>query len=270
MPTHISEFESFRLYSKEIKKFLLEHAYLSRYPIGDDNVTIEYATPPRAFVKFLVPVFNGGNLNPTITFYLESMEYGETENLLGFARQYRLVGNKYEHVSAPLIYKLNYKAVIMVANPSDADILLYELLAAARKNKKHFSKVDGQWVEIVATNPTDDSPVEPGENDKVYKRSVILTIPRAYLPMEYIEYGIIEQINVKLETLTDLDSIVIEEIVRNIMVGIVYSNSAASGSLITSKLLGSTGSTSIILGNINKKDNLNGRLNAKSNAFGVI
>lgn len=253
MPTIVSEFELFRLYSKEVKNFLKNHLYLSRYPLNE-NVQVEYATPPRAFVKFLVPVLNGGNLNPTVTFYLESMEYIENENLLGFNKQRRLNGTKYEHVYAPLIYKLNYKAIIMVANPSDADVLQFQLLAAARKNKKHWGIVDGQWVEIVVGNPVDDSPVEPGENDKVYKRSVTVIIPRAYLPMEFIESGIIEQVNVKLETveeLTDSSTITEEIIYDEYLAGNIVSKTDISGVL-------------------NKTDVMVGSLTANSNITGVI
>lgn len=236
MPTMTPEFELFRLYSREVKNFLKSTLHLSRYPINE-NVTVEYATPPRAFVKFLVPVINGGNLNPTVTFYLESMEYVENENLLGFARQYRTVDETFEHVSAPLIYKLNYKAVIMVATPSDADILQYQLLYSARKNKKHWSKLDGQWVEIMVNNPVDESPTEPGENDKIYRRSVGISIPRAYLPMEYVTYGIIEQVNVKLETTDELFNLQVDQVPDKYLAGIIHVNSTISGTLKKSTTL---------------------------------
>jgi hypothetical protein len=255
MPAMLNEFELFRLYSKEVKNFLKENLYLSRYPI-DENVTVEYATPPRAFVKFLVPVINGGNLNPTVTFYLESMEYLDGENLLGFVRQYRLNGDRYEHVSAPLIYKLNYKAVIMVATPSDGDILQFQLLAAGRKNKKHWSKVDGQWTEIVSGNPVDETSPEPGEADKVYKRSVSVSIPRAYLPMEYVNYGIIEQINVKLEMLESLVGI------SNDTIGMNIDNIPDIG------LAGHLHVVSTSNGSLNKELNLDGNINAISNVNG--
>lgn len=252
MPAMLNEFELFRLYSKEVKNFLKSNLMLTRYPL-DENVTVEYATPPRAFAKFLVPVINGGNLNPTVTFYLDSMEYLENENLLGFVRSYRLNGDRYEHVSAPLVYKLNYKAVIMVATPSDGDILQFQLLSSARKNKKHWSKLDGQWVEMVAYSPADESATEPGAEDKVYKRSVMVSVVRAYLPMEYITYGIIEQVNVKLEMLETLDDLTSKEtqslIVDNIpdihLSGFIKGNSTALGSLMRSIILvGGLNSTS--------------------------
>lgn len=257
MPTMLNEFELFRLYSKEVKNFLKSSLFLSRYPV-DENVTVEYATPPRAFVKFLVPVINGGNLNPTVTFYLDSMEYLEGENLLGFVKQSKLNGTKYEMVSAPLIYKLNYKAVIMVATPSDGDVLQFQLLAAARKNKKHWSKLDGQWVEIVAHSPVDESPAEPAENDKVYRRSVMITVPRAYLPMEYITSGIIEQVNVKLDTAGVDIGFSVDKSDDKRLVGWVIPEVEVTGDLLVSYMAGSSLASSGLNGVVSKTDNLKG------------
>ena len=201
-----TEFTLFIEYGRKIKKFLMENMYLSRYGDGADNVNVTYASPPRAFAKFLVPVINGSNLNPTVAFYLSNIEYLGNENLLGFvSEKVRVSDTAFKYIPPPIICKLTYKVSIMVANETDGDILQYQILANARKQRPHAFAVDGQWATCYTENPSNDTNIEPGEiQDKVSRRSVDLVIPRAYLPLDYDLYdGIIREINIAYETAED-------------------------------------------------------------------
>lgn len=201
-----SEFTLFLQYGKEVKKYLKNNLYLDRYP-EDENVNVFYASPPRAFVKFIVPVINGSTINPVVTFYLAGMEYAQGENLLGFVKETSVSGNTYTEQFAPLIFKLTYKVNIFTSNEIDADILQYQALAKAPVNRPHAFGIDGQWGTLTAANPSNDTDIQPGEvQDKVSKRSLDLVIPRAYLPVEYVQSrGIIEEINLAYETAINFD-----------------------------------------------------------------
>lgn len=196
--TRPSEYDLFVLYGKKTKEFLTKVFYLNRYK-PTENVDVAYATPPRAFAKFLVPVLNGGNLNPTVTFYLEGTEYLEGENLLGFVKEYKKIGEKAKAVPAPLIFKLNYKVTITTATPIDCDRLSYQALAYARKNNKMATFHDGQWIEWHAHSLSDDSSPDPGLDDKIVKKSFSLSIPRAYLPVDFAESYLINNIDLEEE-----------------------------------------------------------------------
>ena len=202
-----TEYTLFIEYGRKVKKFLKDSLYLSKYGDGADNVNVEYASPPRAFAKFLVPVINGSNLNPTVAFYLSNIEFLENENLLGFvSEKVRVSDTAFKYIPPPLIYKLTYKVTIMVATETDGDILQYELLSKAKKRRPHAFTVDGQWATCYAENASNDTNIEPGEiQDKVSRRSLDLVIPRAYLPLDYDLYdGIIKEINIAYETAEDI------------------------------------------------------------------
>lgn len=190
-----SEYSLFVNYGRKTREFLNQVFYLYRLP-KEKNVLIEYASPPRAFVKFLVPIYNGGNMNPTITFYLESPEYVDNENHLGFVYEKKIVNEKIKMVPAPLIFKLNYKITIYAATQIDADRLSYQILAYARKNRKASSKIDGQWVEWFAHSLADEGTSDPGLEDRVARRNLILTIPRAYLPVDFDMSEMIKNVQV--------------------------------------------------------------------------
>jgi hypothetical protein len=197
------EFELFRNYGKKVKDFLTNHSYLKKYP-PNENIQVYYASPPMAFAKYLIPVINGANLNPTIAFYLTGIEYAANENLLGFVKEtHRITETRFMVTKPHLVYKLTFKCNIFVSNELDADKIQYQLLTSAPQNRPFaFSILDNQWGTLMATNPSNDTDIAPGEaKDRFIQRSVDLVIPRAYLPLEYELYdGIIKEINSIYET----------------------------------------------------------------------
>ena len=78
----------FLKYSLAVKTFLKDSLYLKKYP-SDKNVSVYYTTPARAFAKFIVPVINGSNLNPTATFYLTSNTPKQGETPVGYFKKYQ-------------------------------------------------------------------------------------------------------------------------------------------------------------------------------------
>lgn len=197
----IKEFDLFVEYGRMIKRFLQSNVYLTRFP-EDQNVQVVYAAPPIAFAKYIVPVINGSNLNPTVSFNISGMEYAQNENLLGFVKETKRVNGKQQKMYAPLVYKLTYKATIMVANEFDADIIQYQIVSSAPFNRPYATKIDGQWATLYVAGMYNDTSIDVGEGkDKVIRRSVDLVIPRAYLPMGYPEINNkqIEEINLTYE-----------------------------------------------------------------------
>jgi len=193
----VNEFFLFRNYSVAIKKFLIENCYLSRYP-RNENILVSYMTPPRAFVKFVIPIINGAPTQPVISFHLSGYERQSNQSHLGFVKENQYISETsiVKSVPAPLIYKLTYSLIIYTRLQSDMDVVLYQILTAADPNKKGIDIVDGQWTEIGATDPRDETTLEPGDaQDKVIRFGLDLYVPRAYLPKPYEEYEAIESVS---------------------------------------------------------------------------
>lgn len=193
-----NEFYLFRWYSKAIKEWLNENLYISRYP-QDQNVLVTYMTPPRAFVKFIVPIINGMTIQPTVAFHLSNMRYIPEQNHLGFVRHHNYIeGSKIvEEVKPPMIYELTYSLILYTILQSDMDVLIYQALTEADPHAKAVKMVDGQWAEIRAGDPRDETTLEPGDaQDKVIRFGLDLTVPRAYLPKDYREFPSIEDVDV--------------------------------------------------------------------------
>ncbi len=183
------EYFLFRLYSIAVKNWLIDNVYLTSYS-QDDNVTIAYTTPDRAWAKYIYPTLNGATTSPNINFHLTGMEYAQNENILGFVRDRVVVAgtNRIRQLKAPLIYKLTYSAAIYTRTQSEMDVILYQLVSKAHKNAKAVLWVDGQWAELQAGEPKDETNLEPGEAQDIIQRfGVDFTIPRAYLPLDYSE-----------------------------------------------------------------------------------
>jgi hypothetical protein len=182
----------FRNYSKAIKEWLTATAVLSRYPNDPSkNVQVAYMTPEKAYAKYLYPVVNGGNIAPMITFMLIQSSWAENENLLGFTNDIVHLNQtgKVRYVKPLLIYKLTYQISINTILQSDVDVLMYQIMSNASKNRKAAVAVDGQWAEIMASDPRNEIQLEPGDaQDKLIRYGMDLTIPRAYLPRDFVEY----------------------------------------------------------------------------------
>jgi len=179
----------FRLYSRAVKDWLINTCYLFRLS-KEENVLVIYDTPGRAFAKYVYPLINGQQFRPTISFHLNGMAYGQNENNLGFVRdnKYNSTTQSWSQSKPALVYKLTYGVTIRTILASDMDILVYQLLTSASFNAKAASKVDGQWMEIHAGDPRDETNLEPGDaQDKIIRFGLDLTIPRAYLPRDYKE-----------------------------------------------------------------------------------
>ena len=183
------EFFLFRNYTLAVRNWLRENVYLSTYP-HDNNVTVAFMTPEKAFAKFIYPTLNGVTTSPNVNFYLSSNEYAEGENNLGFVREYKNFNENSmtKVLKAPLVYSLTYSCTIFTRNLPEMDVILYQIISKAHKNAKAALKVDGQWAEIHAGNPTNETNLEPAEvQDIIHRWALELTIPRAYLPLDFEE-----------------------------------------------------------------------------------
>lgn len=179
-PTQYSLFEE---YSLGIKRGL-EKTVCLEHNREEDKVDVVYATPPLAFAKYLHSLKNGTQPGPNVNFYLESIEYGQNENLLGFNKS--MIGGAY--VKPPQVYKLTYKAFIFCNNETDGDILLSQILMNMPFNRPYVFKVNNQWATVYANNPANETVVEAGDGkDKVSRRSVSITVHRAYLDYPIVE-----------------------------------------------------------------------------------
>lgn len=195
------EFFLFRNYTIALRNWLRENVYLSTYP-DDDNVTVAFMTPERAFAKYIYPTINGATTSPNINFYLESQEYTEGQNNLGFVKEYNVDLDKRtaKELRPPLVYTLTYSCTIYTRNLPEMDVILYQILSNTHKNAKAVIKVDGQWGEIHSGDPTNETNLEPAEvQDIIHRFSLNLTIPRAYLPLDRKQVGIIDNSEVELE-----------------------------------------------------------------------
>lgn len=197
----------FRKYSKALKEWINDNLYLSRYP-KDQNLQTIYATPARAFAKYLYnPIVNGEHIRPTLSFYLAQPQYSVSENILGYQTEKRVYTDTgvTKIIKPPLIYSLTYTVAIRTLLMSDMDILLYQLLTKAHKNKKAALIVDGQWMEIMAGDPRLETNLEPGDaQDRIVRYGLDITVPRAYLPREYSETGIIEEYDLTYNVVEEL------------------------------------------------------------------
>jgi len=188
----------FRAYSVALKQWLIDNLHLSTYS-EDNNVTIVYTTPDRAFAKYMYPVINGATTSPNINFHLTGIEYSQSENLLGFVREPKKYPdkNKVKKLKPPLVYKLTYSTTLYTRVQPEMDVLIYQLISKAHKNAKGVLVVDGQWAEIEVGDPRDETNLEPGEAQDVLNRyGVDITIPRAYLPLDYTEEQIVTNFDV--------------------------------------------------------------------------
>jgi hypothetical protein len=187
-------------YSLEIRKFLQRSLYLSSYP-KDKNVAVYYSTPSRVFAKFIVPVINGGNLTPMVTFNLQSQQPTAGQTPGGYFKKYqrsKINNEVWETLRHPLPYELIYRVTAWTARQSDMDILMYQAMTSAPFNRKYAVKVDGQWAEFEVKNVTPELNLDPGESQDVAIRyGFDIIVPRAYLPLNYEEYyGIIKDTDI--------------------------------------------------------------------------
>lgn len=197
----------FRDYSIAIKKWLKGNVYLHRYP-KDNNINVIYGTPDRAWVEFMNPIVNAGSLSPNINFHLSEMEYIDSENFLGFVKEYKTHKGRNISVSPPLVYRLTYSLTFFARTQSELDIMFYQMLTKTHKNRKAAFMVDGQWAELWSNSPTYETQMEPPSSEDIIRRgSLKLVIERAYLPLEVDDY-------------TKIGSIDLDYVIREINIGV--------------------------------------------------
>lgn len=190
MPSLVEHF-LFKQQGIAVKNFLKEKLWLNKYPT-DSNVGVYYSTPEKAFAKLVAPIINGQVLYPTVSFVLMSMEMAPNQTPTGFYKKYTQsddTTNVFEEQLHPLVYTLNYRATMWTALQSDMDILLFQAMTSAPMNRKFSTVVDGQWMEIEVKPPQVESALDPGDvKDVSFRYGFDITIPRAYLPLNYEEY----------------------------------------------------------------------------------
>lgn len=154
----------------------------------DTPVTVIYATAPIAYAKEQEHFGNGNNIGPLITFYQSGIEVPPEETMGGWKRLavQRDSGNYL--LRAPIICRVKYTVTISALTEAQADLLCIQIMQAAPKNRPYYTKLNGQFVCIWSDEFTNTGSVEAGENkDKVSRREMSLTIPRAYLDYDIKE-----------------------------------------------------------------------------------
>jgi len=190
---NLYEYHLFRDYTKAIKEFCQNSVYLSRFP-NDNNWQVFFETLDQAYAKRIIPMINGKNISPNGIISLDSTEYIDNENLGGFYSEL-IKGNdlKYDSIRNPLIYRLEYTLTFFTSIRADADIINYQLLTKAPKNRKHTEIINENWCEIYVHSPTNETALEPEEaKSKVHRNSLKITIPRAFINYPIQREGISE------------------------------------------------------------------------------
>lgn len=177
------QYKLFEDYSLGIKK-AIENSVFLEHSRKEDKVDVVYATPPIAFAKFLHGIKNGQQPGANVNFYLEGIEYAQTENLLGFNRTI----HNGAYIRPPQIFRLTYKAYVFCNNEIDGDILVSQMLMGMPFNRPYVFTINNQYATVYASEPTNETVVEAGEGkDKISRRSVKITIHRAYLDYDIRE-----------------------------------------------------------------------------------
>lgn len=189
-PLTLPKFNLFNAYTKKVKEFLQENAWLQGVP-PEANVAVYHTTPPRAFVKKIIPLVNTTNLNPTISYRLANHELSINEISNGFAHKTVIdrENGTWSKFHNPLPYKLTYEVVIWTNRKTEMNQLLYQLMTAAPFNRKWASIMpDNQYVEVQVTDVADQTSTEPSQyQDVITRYGLNIVIPRAYLPFEHTQ-----------------------------------------------------------------------------------
>lgn len=194
------EFYMFKNYTAAVKEALIKILNLSQYP-PEQNVKVLFATPVRTYAKVIVPMLNGSNLNPTTSFYLASSPPAPGQTPGGYFTKFIQSGQStFEQIRHPLPFQLTYRVTIWTNLQAEMDILIWQLNNAMPKNRKYHCAVDGQWCEMSIGEALRENDLEPGESkdSAPIRYGMDLIIPRAYIPLDYIEYkGIVNEVDLK-------------------------------------------------------------------------
>lgn len=148
----------------------------------DSRVLVIYATPPIAYAKMEEHFANGENVGPIITFYQSGIEvdHGQQMGAWKYLPVIRSEGNYLYR--APIICKIKYTVTVYALTEAQADLLCMQIMQGTPFHRPYYTKLNGQFVLIESSEPTNASNVEVSENkDKLSKREITLTIDRAYI-----------------------------------------------------------------------------------------
>lgn len=177
----LNEYNSLEEYANCVLQCLknITHDYLMA---KDDEIMVMYATPPVAYAKWEEKFGNGGNIGPIITFYQSGIDVKDNETMGAwkYLPVRRSEGNY--RLRAPVICSIKYTVTISALTETQADLIITQIMTATPENRPYYSKLNGQFVLIKSSEPTNIGSVDAGENkDKVSQREITLTIERAYL-----------------------------------------------------------------------------------------
>jgi hypothetical protein len=175
------EFNTFEEYARCVYEYLkiVSHDYQQAF---HDSVRVVYATAPVAYAKEQEHFANGSNVGPLITFYQSGIEVDHSVQMGAwkFLPVQRKEGNYLYR--APIICKIEYTTTINALTELQADMLQAQIMQTSPFHRPYYTKLNGQFVLIESSDPTNISSVEAGDNtDKISKREIKLTIDRAYL-----------------------------------------------------------------------------------------
>ena len=175
------EFNTFEEYARCVYEYLkiVSHDYQQAF---NDSVRVVYATAPVAYAKEQEHFANGSNVGPLITFYQSGIEVDHSVQMGAwkFLPVQRKEGNYLYR--APIICKIEYTTTINALTELQADMLQAQIMQTSPFHRPYYTKLNGQFVLIESSDPTNISSVEAGDNtDKISKREIKLTIDRAYL-----------------------------------------------------------------------------------------
>ncbi len=199
---NLYEYHLFRNYTKAVKDFCQNSVYLSRFA-PDNNWQVFFETLDQAYANRVIPLINGKNTGPNGALQMNSFSPNEEESIGGFS--YKLIkgeNDKYDALVPPLAYILEYTLTFFTSNRVDQDIIFYQLLTKAPKQRKFPVIVDDNWCEIWVHSPADETNLEPEEaKTKIRRGSVKITIPRAYInyPVQRENIPEITEVNAQIE-----------------------------------------------------------------------
>jgi hypothetical protein len=190
------KFNLFRDYNLIVQNALKQICFYDG--AGKDQVDIMYATPPMAFAKFLNKIQNGSSADPTISFYLKSINMLKEQNGNGWGTLSFVNGMNIKTIRNPQRCSLQYEVTINANSEIDGDWYQAQILLNMPFNRPYTSMLKEQFVVLYADSPENGSSVEPGDGkDRISKRTLTITIQTAYLdyPIREVNYGVIKKIN---------------------------------------------------------------------------
>lgn len=177
----VNEFNALEEYANCIYECLknITHDYLMA---KDSEIRVMYATPSIAYAKWEEYFGNGSNIGPLITFYQSGIEVKDNETM-GAWKYLPVVRDEGNYrLRAPVICNIKYTVTISALTETQADLITTQIMTMCPENRPYYTKLNGQFVLIKSSDPTNVGTVDAGENkDKVSQREITLEIERAYL-----------------------------------------------------------------------------------------